>query len=105
MPKEYVIVTTISHFRMRYCIPADELRKENLDASDDQFDAIEWANDCVTMNEVGEFSQMHISEDIIDTRIVSEDEMLAQFDKDNSYLTSWNKQQKIDHVHRWKVDF
>lgn len=103
MSKEYVIVTTISHFRMRYCIPVDELRKENLDASDEQFSSIEWANDCVTMNEVEEFSQMHISEDIIDTRVVSEKEMLSQFDTDNDYLRSWSEQQKIDHVHRWKV--
>ena len=102
MSKEYVLVTAISHFRMRYCIPVDELRKENLEASDDSFDPIEWANDCVTTEECDEFSQMHISEDIVDTRVVSEDEMLRQFDVDNDYLKDWTREKKIEFVHRWK---
>lgn len=102
MSKEYVLVTAISHFRMRYCIPVDELRKENPEASDEQFNAIEWANDCVTMNECDEFSQAHISEDIVDTRVVSEEEMLRQFDEDNDYQRSWTREQKIAFVHRWK---
>lgn len=104
MSKKYVMVTAISHFRMRYCIPVDELRAENPDASDEQFNAIEWANDCVTMNEVEEFSQMHISEDIVDSRVVSESEMLAQFDEDNEYLSSWDREQKLASVHRWKAN-
>lgn len=105
MSKQYVMVTAISHFRMRYCIPVDELRKENLDASDEQFNAVEWANDSVTAQEVDEFSQYHISEDIIDTRVISEEDMLSQFDEDNDYLSGWSKQQKIDYVHRWKSNF
>jgi hypothetical protein len=102
MSKQYVLVTAISHFRMRYCIPVDELRKENLDATDDQFDPVTRAKDCVTMNEVDEFSQAHISEDIVDTRVVSEEEMLRQFDEDNDYLRSWTTDKKIEFVHRWK---
>jgi len=105
MTKQYVLVTAISHFRMRYCIPVDELRAENPEASDEQFDPVSWANDCVTMNEVDEFSQAHISEDIVDSRVVSEEEMLQQFDEDNDYLKSWTREQKIDHVQRWKVNF
>ena len=104
MSKEYVLVTAISHFRMRYCIPVDELRKENLEASDEQFNAIEWANDCVSMSECDEFSQMHISEDIVDSRVVSEEEMLRQFDEDNPYLQGWTREQKITSVHRWKAN-
>lgn len=102
MSKEYVLVTAISHFRMRYCIPVDELRKENAEASDEQFDPVSWANDCVTMEECEEFSQMHISEDIVDSRVVSEEEMLQQFDEDNPYLNSWTREQKIESVRRWK---
>ena len=104
MSKQYVMVTAISHFRMRYCIPVDELRAENPDASDEQFNAVEWANDCVTMNECDEFSQMHISEDIVDSRVVSESEMLAQFDEDNPYLQGWTREQKLASVHRWKAN-
>lgn len=104
MSKQYVIVTAISHFRMRYSIPVDELRAENPDASDSEFNAVEWANDCVTMNEVDEFSQMHISEDIVDSRVVSEEEMLQQFDEDNPYLNSWSREQKITSVCNWKAN-
>lgn len=99
MSKEYVIVTSISHFRLRYCIPVDELRADNPEGD---FNAIEWANDSVTMEEVSEFSQLHISEDIIDTQIVSEEKMLEVFDSDNDYLKSWSKEKKIEFVHRWK---
>lgn len=105
MSKEYVLVTAISHFRMRYCIPVDELRKENADASDKDFNAVEWANDCVSMQECEEFSQAHISEDIVDTRVVSEDEMLRQFDEDNTYLSGWTREKKIESVHRWKQNY
>lgn len=102
MSKEYVIVTTVSHFRHKYCIPVDELRAQNPNATDEQFNAIEWAKDSVTVEEVQEFSQAHISEDIVDTRVVSEQEMLTEFDRDNDYLRNWSEQQKIDFVHRWK---
>lgn len=101
MSKQYVLVTAISHFRMRYCIPVDELRAENPDATDEEFNAIEWAEDCVTLESVKEFSQQHISEDIIDTRIISEEEMLRQFDEDNSYLSTWSRQKKIEYVNDW----
>jgi hypothetical protein len=104
MSKQYVLVTAISHFRMRYCIPVDKLRAENPDATDEQFNAVEWANECVTMQEVEEFSQAHISEDIVDTRLVSEEEMLQQFDSDNDYLHSWSRDKKIEWVNNWKSD-
>ena len=96
---KYVIVTAISSHRMRYCIPVDELQKMNINVSVEG-NEIEWANDCVTCDELNEFSQTHIGEQIIDTIIVDEDDMIKQFDNDNDYIADWSKEQKIKHVHR-----
>lgn len=60
---KYVIVTAISSYRMRYCIPVDELQKLNPDVPIEGHE-IEWADDCVTSEDVDEFSQMHIGEQI-----------------------------------------
>jgi len=97
--EKYVIITTISSFRHRYCVPVSELQKLNMDHP---VEPESWAKDCVTMEEVEEFSQEHIGEKIIDSTVLTEDEMLTLFDKDNDYLKNWSKEQKIAHVHRWK---
>lgn len=94
--KQYVIVTAISTHRMRYCVPIDDLRDH-----DGTVDA-KWALDLVTMEEVKEFSQYHLGEQIVDYRVVDESEMLDQFDKDNSYLKSWTRGKKLEWVNDWK---
>jgi hypothetical protein len=99
--EKYVIVTTISSFRHRYCVPVSELQKLN---QDHPVEPETWAKDSVTMEEVKEFSQHHIGETIIDSTVLSEEEMLALFDKDNDYLKNWSKEQKISYAHRWKED-
>jgi len=95
---KYVIVTTISSHRMRYTIPLDELQKLNPDQPVDP----SWALDCVTSEEVKEFSQRHVGEQIIDAQVLNEDEMLQFFDADNDYLASWPREQKIAFVYDWK---
>ena len=100
---KYVIVTAISSYRMRYCIPVDELQKLNTDMSIDGHE-IEWANDCVTSEDVKEFSQMHIGEQIIDTEIVTEELLLSKFDVDNDYLSWWTKDKKIETIRNWKCN-
>jgi hypothetical protein len=95
---KYVIVTAISTFRQRYCIPMDQLQELNTDMPVDP----EWALDCVTCDEAEEFSQQHLGEQIVDHIVVSEKEMLELFDKDNSYLADWTKKQKLEHIGRWK---
>ena len=100
---KYVIVTAISSYRMRYCIPVDELQKLNTDMSIDGHE-IEWANDCVTSEDVKEFSQMHIGEQIIDAEIVTEELMLSKFDADNDYLSGWTEDKKINYVRNWKCN-
>lgn len=98
MNDKYVIVTAISTFRERYVVPLDELQKLNEDYIVDP----KWALDLVTCEEVEEFSQLHLGEQIVDMYEMNEDEILELFDKDNSYLKEWSKEQKIKHIRDWK---
>ena len=98
--EKYVIVTTFSSYRMRYCIPISALQKLNPDYP---VNPEEWAMDSVTINEVDEFSQKWLGEQISDARVLDEKEMLSLFDKDNDYLSSWSEEQKINFVKNWKA--
>ena len=100
--EKYVIVTAVSSFRMRYCIPVSELQAMN---PDHPVEPENWAMDTVTMEEADEFSQLHIGERIIDPAVMSEDEMLSLFDKDNDYLSSWSREKKIEFVKNWKKSY
>jgi hypothetical protein len=102
--ERYVVVTAVSTHRMRYCVPVSELQKLNTDVDimNDPVKQIEWANDSVTMEEVKEFSQSHLGEQILDTFILDEERVLQLFDRDNDYLKEWTKEQKLKHIHNWK---
>ena len=95
--KDYVVVTAISSYRMRYVMHRDDLQKLN---PLDPVDAIEWANDTVINDECEEFSQEHMGEYIADTVEMNEEDMLELFDRDNSYLGSWTKDKKVAMVRR-----
>ena len=88
MPK--YLVETISMFRMRYVIEADN-------ASD--------AKDEVTMDDgnLSEFSQLHIDEMITSTREIDKAEYLRLFDEDNDYFKDWTEEQKLNWIN--KVDY
>lgn len=98
MNKDYIVVTAISQFRMRYVMHKDALRKCNTweDPTDQQL--AQWAQDTIVMQECDEFSQEHLGEVITDTYECDEDEMLTFFDKDNDYLRRWDREQKIKWV-------
>ena len=98
---EYVVVTAMSTHRMRYVVPMDELQKLNEDYIVDP----KWALDLVTCEEVQEFSQMHLGEQIVDSYVMDEDEILDLFDKDNDYLKDWTKEQKIKNIRNWKENW
>ena len=85
---QYVMVTAISSHRIRYAVPVKN--------ADDQ--TIEHVKDMVASEEVEEFSQLWLGEQIIDTQVVDEQRMLEMFDDENRYLTSWSTEQKIDNV-------
>jgi len=93
--KDYVIITAILSYRMRYVMHRDDLQKQN---PLDPVNIIEWANDIVTAEECVEFSQKHMGEQIIDTVEMNEDDMLVLFDKENDYLSGWTKDKKLKFV-------
>lgn len=80
---KWVMVETVSMFRMRYMVEAPA-------------DHPEYALDTVTANEAKEFSQEHIGETIVSHRVVSLDEAIQICDQDNDYLKSWSDEQKIN---------
>jgi hypothetical protein len=95
--KDYVVVTCISSHRMRYVMHKDDLQKMN---PDEPCNPIEWANNTVNMEECDEFSQEWMGEYIVDNNLISEEEMLELFDKDNDYLKDWTKEYKIEWVRK-----
>ena len=100
---DYVVVTAISSHRMRYVMHKDDLRKLNTDVEPTDKELADWAMDTVTMQEVEEFSQMHLGEQICDVYECSEEEMLGFFDRDNDYLSGWKRDYKIQWVRRTLV--
>lgn len=103
--KDYVVVTTISTFHHRFVMHKDDLRKMNTDINPTDKDLADWAMDTVAMEECTEFSQKHLGEQIVDTYECDEDEMLTFFDRDNDYLSGWDRDYKIQHVRNClKVD-
>lgn len=96
---EYVVVTCVSQFRNRYVIPVEELQKMNPDMPVDP----SWALDAVTCEEVKEFSQRHVGEQIIDAQVLREPEVLQFFDADNDYLQSWDEEFKLAWINHWKA--
>ena len=100
MTNDYVVVTCISTHRMRYVMHKDDLRKLNTDIEPTEKDLVDWALDTVTMQECDEFSQEWLGEQIVDTDVISKDEMLELFDRDNDYLKEWTTDYKIEHVRK-----
>lgn len=98
MTKDYVVVTAISSYRIRYVMRKDDLRKMNGDIQPTDNQLGEWACDTIVMEECEEFSQHWLGEQISDLYECDEDEMLAFFDRDNNYLSSWTRDYKIQWV-------
>lgn len=89
METELVLVEAISQFRQRYVV---EVPKGKAD----------WALDTVTMEQAGEFSQLHLGEVITSHRVVSRDEVLALCDVDNNYCKSWTDDRKLETFVTWQ---
>jgi hypothetical protein len=84
MEKEWVLVETISQFRMRYMVQVPKGRDT-------------WALDTVTLNEAKEFSQQHLGETIVSHRVLTEKAALIQCDIDNDYVYGkWTDEQKMN---------
>lgn len=98
--EKYVVVTTTSVHRMRYVMKIEDLQKLDPDTPIGINMAVEWAKDLVAMEDVDEFSQDWIGEQIVDTDVITKAEMLELFDRDNAYLKDWSTDEKISWVHR-----
>ena len=85
--KDYVVVTAISMYRMRYVMSKSELEVASPGIKTtltDNNSAFEVAKDVVAMNECEEFSQEHMGEYIVDTIEMAEDDVLDMFDREFS---------------------
>lgn len=100
MSNKYAIVTAVSTYRMLYVIPIEDLQNLNKNAQV----KLEWAADAVTCDEVEEFSQQWLGEQIVDVEELNEEQILELFDKDNDYLKSWSEDQKLDYIRNWKAN-
>ena len=89
---ELVMVECVSMFRMRYLVEVPKGKSE-------------WALDTVTCNEAKEFSQEHISEDIVSHRVVSKEEAIAICDIDNNYCSEWTEEQKVNAFFTLRKDY
>jgi len=92
--KKLYIVETISMFRMRYVVEANEAEHA--------------ADEVVYLLGSGEllkeFSQRHVDEVITSTREIMQEEYLKQFDVDNEYLSTWPAEQKLGFVNQIDYD-
>ena len=102
--EKYVVVTTTSTFRQRYCIPVSKLQEMNrtISLKDHPEQIVPWAEDSVTSEDAKEFSQKWLGETILDTFILDEERALMLFDRDNDYLKNWTREQKLDFIDDWK---
>ena len=80
--KKIFLIETISTFRHRYAIEAD-----NAETAINIFHNSE--------DKIEEMSQLHVGELITDTKKISKAQYLTLFDSDNDYLRPWNEDQKL----------
>jgi hypothetical protein len=92
---KYVMVDTVSMFRMRYVIEVPDDIEEEMYFKDGTrtFPCTpeEWAMDTVTCQEAREFTQKHLEEVITSTREVTLEEAIAQYRKEEPTIgEAWN---------------
>ena len=92
---DYAVLTAVLQFRTRYVIPTSDI---------EDCDPETFIKDSVTCNDVEEFSQLCLDENIIDTRLMTEEEVLKLFDRDNDYLSGWSREKKLEWINNWKEE-
>lgn len=96
MSKRYAVVTTIQTFKHKYVVSEDRLQSLNEDSPVE----LGWADDCVTCEQIDEFSQKYIDESIIESKWMKEEDVLSMFDEDPEleYLKDWDKEQRLTYL-------
>lgn len=101
--KEYINIVTVSHFRHSYVIPLKDLEEFRKSESESQADI---AQRLIQDEDVKEFSQTHISEDVVATKELSAIEFLDLIDDDpNCHMKSWSTASKINYAEYWGENF
>jgi hypothetical protein len=100
MSDTYVIITTLSHFKLKYAIPQADFDNLGFQEPLDREKLVE----LVQSGRVKEFSQTHLGEVVSDVSVYTEDDTLTIFDIDNTYLSSWTKEKKISFLQSWDED-
>lgn len=99
----YVVTTVIGTHRIRYAIPISAMSDDEEDMPLTTDEAITYIQDSVTMEEVKEFSQHWMGENIVDTFVLDKERVLNLFDRDNDYLKEeWTEDRKINFINDWK---
>lgn len=95
---DYVLISTISHFRLNYAIPKEDFAKLGYKEPINT----EKLSNYIHEGNVREVSQTHIGENVIEVREYSEDDMLKKFDELNSYLVDWTREHKLNYLNTWQ---
>ena len=89
---KYVLVETISQYRMRYVIEVPD----NHNDGEIPCEATTWAEDTVTCEDMKEFSQKWLGETITSSREIDSAEILRLCNEDNNYCSSWTDEKKLE---------
>ena len=100
MSDNYVIITTLSHFKLKYAIPQAEFDTLGFSEPIDQEKLAEF----VSSGRVREFSQTHLGEVLADVSVYTEADALTIFDIDNAYLKEWATDKKVAYMQKWDED-
>lgn len=97
MSDNYVLITTLSHFKLKYAIPQSAF--DNLGFSE-PIDT-ERLVSLIQSGKFKEFTQHHLGEVVSDISLYTEEDTLTIFDIDNSYLSEWSREKKIQYLQDW----
>lgn len=106
MKDRYVVLTAVSSFRQRYVVPISEVQKWNEEVKATDKLSEQWVAEAVDGEEINEFSQKWIGEQVLDSTILEEEEILALWQKDNPDVTETDipMSRRLSMIRNWKAD-
>lgn len=84
--KVYVMIDTVSSFKTRYVYLVD---------SDKTYKALD---DVSFGDDPSEFSQEHAGETIVGWDVMSKEQILEAFDKENAFASAWSREAKLKNI-------
>jgi hypothetical protein len=97
MSDNYVLITTLSHFKLKYAIPQADFDALGFNEPIDPTKLVE----LVSSGRVREFAQTHLGEVLKDVSVYTEEDALTIFDIDNAHLREWSVAKKIAYMQHW----